>query len=253
MRNNRSFMNAFGRMNDQLTVVSVSPWLESRARRSPILGNARHLCICNSVNTEVFHPSDACEALSEGFPEGSQDCDGLVVLHVTPHFTDAPDDLKGGAHIIELALRLASYGIKVFVAGRHDIQGHIPDNMVLLGEVSEPSQLARYYASADLTVIASKQETFSMVCAESLCCGTPVVGFRAGGPESVVPKDMGAFVAYADDEALAHAALECLNGGHDRRTRRWIAQEAKHLFSPQMMVEHYEEAYDEVCGRTACR
>ena len=42
-------------------------------------------------------------------------------------------------------------------------------------------RLAEYYSLVDVTVITSFHETFSMVVAESLSCGTPIVGFKAGG------------------------------------------------------------------------
>ena len=46
-----------------------------------------------------------------------------------------------------------------------------------------------------------------MVTAESLCCGTPVVGFKAGGPESIALKDFSEFVDYGDiNGIIAHIA-----------------------------------------------
>jgi glycosyltransferase involved in cell wall biosynthesis len=40
--------------------------------------------------------------------------------------------------------------------------------------------------SHDALVVASRYETFSLVSAEALACGTPVVASRCGGPEEVV-------------------------------------------------------------------
>ena len=37
-----------------------------------------------------------------------------------------------------------------------------------------------------------------MVTAESLCCGTPVVGFKAGAPEQIAIKEFSEFVEYGD-------------------------------------------------------
>ena len=52
-------------------------------------------------------------------------------------------------------------------------------------QVEDQSELAAFYSLADVTLLTSEKETFSMVCAESLCCGTPVVGFQAGAPEGI--------------------------------------------------------------------
>ena len=44
-----------------------------------------------------------------------------------------------------------------------------------------------------------------MVTAESLCCGTPVVGLEAGGPESIALKEFCSFVRQGDIESLINA------------------------------------------------
>ena len=61
----------------------------------------------------------------------------------------------------------------------------LPQNIKLLGRVYEREKMALYYSLSDATILVSKAETFSMPVAESLCCGTPVVGFKAGGPEQI--------------------------------------------------------------------
>ena len=73
--------------------------------------------------------------------------------------------------------------------------------------------LAQYYAMADVTLLTSKKETFSMICAESLCCGTPVVGFRAGAPEQIALPTFSSFVEYADEDALYHEVIEMVKKG----------------------------------------
>ena len=46
--------NAFDGFGDRLIVTSVSPWLENRARQSPILSDVRHVTVMNGLDTNVF-------------------------------------------------------------------------------------------------------------------------------------------------------------------------------------------------------
>jgi len=70
------------------------------------------------------------------------------------------------------------------------------------GTVYSPEVLATYYSMADIFLLCSKRETYSMTCAEALCCGTGVVGFKCGAPETVFDESLGKFVEYGDLEAL---------------------------------------------------
>ena len=62
-----------------------------------------------------------------------------------------------------------------------------------------------------MTLLTSEREVFSMVCAESLCCGTPVIGFKAGGPESIAIPEYSTFVKYGDVDTLYQKILQYLN------------------------------------------
>lgn len=186
---------AFDGFHDDLIVTSVSPWLMDRAKQSPILQDKTHKVVLNGLDTEVFHPYNTKD-LRKRFPAKK------IVFHVTPSFTDDSRHVKGGYYVIQLAKMMANEDVLFLIAGNHSEKLQVPSNCILLGKISDQCKLAQYYSMADITLLTSKKETFSMVTAESLCCGTPVVGFKAGGPEQIAIPEYSSFVEYGDLEAL---------------------------------------------------
>ena len=220
---------------EYLTVASVSPWLMERAKQSPILSDSEHTVVLNGLDTSVFHPYDTtslCEEL--GITEEK------VIFHATPYFTDDRDHIKGGYYVIKLADALKDKGVRVIVAGDYKADIKVPENLTLLGRVSDQVKLAKLYSLADLTVIASKKETFSMIVAESLSCGTPVVGFLAGGPESITVNEYSEFVEYGNIDALVNAAEELI--GHTFEGDA-ISAMAHKKYSKKIMSENYKKLY----------
>jgi len=53
-------------------------------------------------------------------------------------------------------------------------------NIEFLGQVSD-EELAKLYAGAKATIVASEDEDFGIVPVESMACGTPVIAVKAGG------------------------------------------------------------------------
>lgn len=224
---------------DRLTVVSVSPWLRARAECSPMLKDKRHAVVLNGVDTAVFHPYDDAETLRQRLGIG----DAKVVLHVTASFSDAAGQLKGGSYVLELARRLARENIVFLVAGPHSLTSAPPNNVRLLGKLSDQKELARLYSLAGVTLLTSKRETFSMPLAESLCCGTPVVGFRAGGPESIALSEYTYFSEYGDTDAIEAALLQAL-----RRGKAMQISEAARVYDSARMAQNYLRIYQKDCG-----
>jgi glycosyltransferase involved in cell wall biosynthesis len=75
------------------------------------------------------------------------------------------------------------------------------------------------YASADATLMLSRNEAFGRVTVESLMCGTPVIGYRAGGTSEILAGGGGILVE-PGPEALAAAILHlAADGGEFGRLR----------------------------------
>jgi glycosyltransferase involved in cell wall biosynthesis len=92
----------------------------------------------------------------------------------------------------------------------------LPPNVIPVSRTADRREMAAYYTMADVTLLTSVRETFSMVTAESLCCGTPVVGFEAGAPETIALPDFSTFVPQGDADALEAALKTALATDYDR-------------------------------------
>lgn len=229
---------AFDGFSDGLVVVSVSPWLEQRAKVSPILEGKDHRIVLNGIDTGIFSPADTADLREK---HGLRD--EKIIFHATASFEDDPNHIKGGYYVLRLAERLACDNVKIIVAGNHPADLQVPENVILLGKVTDQKLLAKYYAMADVTVLASRKETFSMVTAESLCCGTPVVGFEAGAPEMITIPEFSAFSEWPDMDKLERNVRHMLCADLDRQQ---IAVAAAKKYSKETMCENYMDIYHNI-------
>ena len=235
-RSHQKMKAAFDGFEEDLTVVSVSPWLEARAKQSPILADKHHCTVLNGVDTEVFCPVDTEELRKK---HGLQD--EKIIFHATSSFVNDPQHLKGGYYILRLAERLAKEPVKIIVAGNYDADMQVSENVILLGNITDQKLLARYYALADVTVLTSRKETFSMTTAESLCCGTPVVGFEAGAPEKIAIAEFSRFCPWSNLDELEKNVRAMLRETPDRIR---IAEAAAQKYAKKTMCQSYMEIYN---------
>ncbi len=228
----------------QLVVTSVSPWVLDRSSKSPIMENVEQKLVMNGVNTNVFRIYNTDDIWHR---YGIKLNGKRVILYVTAcFFGDRPQ--KGSQYLLRLAERMTDENVLFVVAGNHVPDVKVPDNVVLLGRVSNQNDLAALYSAADLSLITSERETFSMPVAESLCCGTPIVGFCAGGPESIAMPEYSEFVEFGDVEALQNAIVrEWLQFKTPERSLQ-IEQAAAERYSREKMAEQYLWVYQKMTG-----
>lgn len=231
--------NAFSGF-DNVQIVSVSEWVNSRSKESKILGDLPNTTIKNGVNVSVFHPRKTDSIIKKyGLSHESK-----YLLHVTAQFSNDIDNAKGGYYIIKLAEMLRKEDVNIIVAGA--VSGNcsnLPDNIKCIGEVLDQNELAELYSLAKVTLISSFRETYSMPVAESLCCGTPVVGFFAGGPETIALGEYTKFVEYGDIKAYAEAVSDAILM-KERCQASIIAQKAQQEYSSNRMVNEYMKIYE---------
>lgn len=223
-----------------LKVVSVSPWLQERSKASKIFAGYPHSTVMNGLDNNVFCLMDKVALKKKYGFEGKR-----VVFHPTSSFKIAEGHIKGGSYILKLADKMPE--CTFIVAGRSEnISQQLKDkhkNLLFWGEVKDQNTLAELYNMADVTVLTSQRETFSMVVAESLCCGTPVAGFLAGGPESIAIDEYCKFSPQGNVEELAGSLLKFIEEAPDSKA---MAEEARIKYSNQTMVDNYLKEYEEI-------
>lgn len=224
---------------EELAVTCVSPWLASRAKQSPFFQGRKIVAVINGLNEEVFRPRDASRLRALHGLEGKK-----VVLHVTPNFYSS---IKGGNYVLAIARRLETErpDCCVVVCGYRGSGEDLPGNVVAIPFTRNQEELAEYYSLADVTLLASKRETFSMVTAETICCGTPLVGFRAGGPESIAMPGAALFCDYGDTDTLYSNLCGVLTG---KSVLNADARKAREIYSKKAMKNAYKKVYEELVG-----
>jgi glycosyltransferase involved in cell wall biosynthesis len=213
----------------ELTVVGVSKWLTDRAAQSPIFAGCRFATVHNGVDTSVFCPtkSDMRAKLDIGEEE-------KVVLHVTPDFRH--DSIKGSRYVSALINELPEH--RFIIVGRGTEGVSFPKNVITIPHTGDTRELAAIYSLADVTLLTSVRETYSMVCAESLCCGTPVAGFFAGGPESICLPEWSLFCSQGDMAALKANVIALAS-----KEKTDFLDAAEKEYSSASMCKKYMELY----------
>lgn len=229
----RKFERIYSGFENNLKIICVSEWLKSRAMQSPFFREFEISVIENGIDTQNTFKPRVNNVLFERYKsEGKK-----IILHVTPSFKSK---IKGGDYVIELAKRLDRHKYTIIIVG-YDDNVDLPDNIATVGNISDQVLLAEYYSLADLTLLTSRVETYSMVCVESLSCGTPVVGFKCGAPEQIALKDFSCFVEYGDIDALEKAVY--FWESKKIQLKDSLVEIAKDHYSIEMMVNKYINTY----------
>lgn len=222
---------------DRLVMVAVSPWQKRRIQASAIARGYETVVIKNGIDTEntFYYRKDAC---SDAKTAGKK-----ILLHVTSCFTDKEEDPKGGHYILKIAETLSD--AHIIVVGPYAVETkQVPVNVEMVGSVEDQSVLAQYYSVADMLVMTSRRETYGLTCAESLSCGTPVVGFKNGGTETIALREYSCFVDYGNINALIEAVKLWIERKESVRIE--LEKRAKEIYSNKYMAMEYYRLYNHV-------
>jgi putative colanic acid biosynthesis glycosyltransferase len=228
------YRSIYSGFDDNLRIVCVSNWLKNRAQESPMLKNKKISVIENGIDTKsIYVPRPFKGDLLNKIG------DRKVILHVTPSFKSK---IKGGEYVKKIIYRLDPDKYFFIIIGC-DPKEIVKSNVKIFNSINNPIELATYYTLADLTLLTSRVETFSMVTAESLSCGTPIVGFKCGAPEEIAIQEFSSFVEYGDIEALLLAITNSLIYHKKREKYLEIAEKASIKYSKEIMVASYNNLY----------
>jgi glycosyltransferase involved in cell wall biosynthesis len=112
------------------------------------------------------------------------------------------------------------------------------DQLIFLGLLQDPQDMANFYAACDVVVLSSDTECFALAQVEAMLCGTPVVMTDIpGGRVPVRETGMGKLARQGDWRSIGEALVEVIsNRDAYVKPRAFIEQ----IFSFQETVDCYE-------------
>lgn len=175
-----------------LTVITPSDWLASLVKQS-FLAEYPVRVINNGIDLEVFKPTESDFRKVHGIAD-----DEFMLLGAAYKW----EKRKGMDTFIELSRRLEDRYRIALVGTDSAASKALPDNIISVRRTESQRELAKIYTAADLFVNPTMEETFGLVNAEALACGTPVVTFDTGGCAEIIDRSCGVSVLRGDITAL---------------------------------------------------
>ena len=230
-----------------IKIVTVSNWLKKQAESSSLFKNKVIKVIPNAVDTEIFKPSGKIKnRINYNIDPAKK-----ILLFVSSKI-DHP--IKGFEYFVEAMHQLYSTDenkelFECVVVGnfsRHQSINsyNIPFKTHHFDKVTKSEDLVNFYSLSDITLVTSKYESFSQVCAESMACATPVIAFSHSGPTDIIDHKVNGYLSEKDLVSDIVAGINWiihnnLKGTVSRDARNKIVKN----FHPSIVGAQYEELY----------
>lgn len=233
--------------NTNIDLVVPSVWLKDKVEKS-VLGNKRIHLIYNGIDTNLFKPVNKIETRKElGLSE-----DKKIVLFVVDGETKNP--YKGWVYVENILKKYSNDdNIRFICIGSTSIkEENFNSNATYVQRIDDPKLLAKYYSSADVFLYPSLADTFGLVVAESMSCGTPVVTFQTGGiPEIVDHKKNGYVAKYGNQKDLECGLTYLLSRSENecKLISEYSIEKVKNNFTVEIMGNNYLKLYEEILKR----
>lgn len=220
-----------------LHVITPSAWMEKASSAGELFGRFPHTTIPNSTDTDIFkyRNKPACkEAL--GLPK-----DKTIFLFVADTLKRT---LKGFIFLAEAIRKLQAENQPFFLCTvgyeYHDPKVKIDRQF---GFVRDELLMSMIYAASDAFIIPSLMDNLPNTVIESLCSGTPVIGFPTGGiPEMISPGN-----GLVTNKISVNALAEKIKEFHKKKGayhHEEIAYQAKKKYGLSVQAKAVSEIYN---------
>lgn len=230
-----------------MTIVAVSrPQLP--AVRAGLLRDFPLRYLPNGIDTAVFRPRPESALRQElGIPS-----DRLLLMFAA---LNLGNPIKGLGRLLDALARLDAplrRQVSLLLVGAGSVPT-VPDGLdvIPLGFVDDPVDLARAYSAADIFVSPTLGEAQGQVFLEAMAAGTPPVAFDSLGVADVVRHEKtGLLVPSGDIDGLRHGIARLAG---DPTLRAALARQGRQMveaeFSLDAQVRGYVGVYEEVHAR----
>lgn len=233
-----------------ISFVACSDWLGRLARKSMLIGGQSITVLPNTINTNLFHPTDQAKArLQCNLPE-----DKMLLLFGSQKATD---ERKGIDYLIKACTLLYNQHpewheeLAIVVVGRQaeQMRSMFPFTVYPIDYTTDERRMAQLYNAVNVFVTPSLQDNLPNTIVEAMSCGTPCVGFEVGGIPEMIDHQTNGYVAhYKDTDDLAAGICYALEPANNTRLRKAAYRKAVTTYSESNVAMKYIEIYNKAIG-----
>lgn len=220
----------------KLHIVTVSNWLKAVAEAS-FLGKKDIRCIYNGVDTELFSYRES--KLRERYHLQGK----FIILSVASVWNRG----KGLDQFLALTGLLQDDEVVVLIGLSSEQQEGLPDKIIGIPKLSDQNALTEWYSTADVYINFSTEETFGLVVAEAMVCGTPAIVMNSTACPEVLDADTGYVVEPSDIEEVRIAIGRIKSRGKETYFLK-CQKRIQQSFNIELMQKKYFELYQELGG-----
>lgn len=144
-----------------------------------------------------------------------------------------------------LRLRIIGHGKDELKLKSMAAQLGLPASVVQFDGLKSNSEVYEALWNCDFLVMNSRFETFSLICAEALSCGKPVIATRCGGPEEFIDESNGILIPVDDTKALTEAILR-MSKSYKAYSPKLLQERAMMRFNSESIGKRFEELYSAI-------
>lgn len=229
------------KLQNDLKVISPSNWLKQLAEESLVFKNTKIFQIPHGVDKNIFKPHNRKFARELfGLPN-----DKFILLF-------APDDFqrknKGMDFIPDILKKLIQKDeLLLCLVGKNTNLYNLDfPNTLKLGYINNEQMMGLAYSAADLTLVPSREEAFSLTSLESLACGTPVIAFKSTGPDDIIIHRKTGWLAenYSTDDFTEGILWFIENPDELKKASEFADKYTTENFGIEKQVERYIKIYN---------
>lgn len=219
-----------------LTVVTVSKWLNNIMRES-FLG--KEYCvktIYNGINTEVFHPYVEISDIRKKYRIASK----YMLIAAATMWSQR----KGLKDILALSKTL-DYHFTIVIVGLNNKQTkNLPKNVIGIKRTESVEKMAELYSAADIVLNLSYEETFGLTTVEGLACGTPSVVYNTTASPELITEEVGRVVEAGNIKMVKEAVESLVSHPKDSIVIDKCRMRALSCFNKQDRYKEYLDLYN---------
>ena len=216
---------------DKLSIITPSMWLYNLSKASQTLHKFPHYHIPNGIDTKVF----------KAIPREKQEAGRkLKILFVAESLHN---HRKGFDIFLPLLQEDDMINRFQFITIGHIRNASRLPHVTYYGIINNEERMSELYNEADIFVLPSREDNLPNSMVESLCCGTPVVGFAIGGVRETIADGENGYLSDSITTAGLKEALITCAENIERLNRTNIALQAQKLFSSEVQMKAVSEVY----------